>query len=542
MPIVSISRQNSITHSRLVMVSTLYSWRRITDTAPPAPTSLGSFPSPRSGAASVVVKDFLFLFGGYGGHCRLMDFYSYHFPTQTWSEISPINSIENRPGVRENNGVIVCDSDANQIFIFGGYNGRNWLNDLWSYDIAANEWTCVQQQQNSAEEEDPHNNLPRPSSQVPAARFGYYAALHNKKFILFGGYDGVKWLNDLWEFDLRERRWMLIEELGGKAPPNQRSCPSYVKDVDKLYVFGGYDGVTRMNDFFVCDLNTYEWSEIKNFGSIPSPRYFHSCALHDGKIYVFGGYSGTDRLKDLYSFDLETSHWAVLNCTNGSSNGGDIPSGRSSLVSEVWGNGLYVFGGYSGENVLNDMFEFKLTTRVSVPPSGLVSDMQRMLRNDDLCDVAFSVGEEIIRANKAILSARSEFFMAMFFSGMRESQKGVGGVEKPIVIEGISSDVFKRILEFLYTDTVGEGGYIELLIASERFFLGRLKSICELNIRNIISVGNCVEIFMAAHLHNALDLKEVALAFIVGNLNSVKMTENFKELTEEPNLLLEAFR
>ena len=35
-----------------------------------------------------------------------------------------------RPGCRENNGVVISDA-SKSIYLFGGYNGNSWLNDLW---------------------------------------------------------------------------------------------------------------------------------------------------------------------------------------------------------------------------------------------------------------------------------------------------------------------------------------------------------------------------------------------------------------------------
>ena len=46
-------------------------WRRVACT--------GSIPGPRSGAASVVVDDRMYLFGGYGGLGRLQDFFEFDF-------------------------------------------------------------------------------------------------------------------------------------------------------------------------------------------------------------------------------------------------------------------------------------------------------------------------------------------------------------------------------------------------------------------------------------------------------------------------------
>jgi len=103
------------------------SWSKV-----PLSPSNKVIPPPRSGAASVVVQRKLYLFGGYGGTAggtgRLDDFYSFDFETRTWQEVEVLST--EKPGCRENNGVVISDS-SDCIYLFGGYDGNSWLNDLW---------------------------------------------------------------------------------------------------------------------------------------------------------------------------------------------------------------------------------------------------------------------------------------------------------------------------------------------------------------------------------------------------------------------------
>jgi hypothetical protein len=39
---------------------------------------------------------------------------------------------------------IISDS-SKLIYLFGGYNGHFWLNDLWVYSIETSMWTCIQE-------------------------------------------------------------------------------------------------------------------------------------------------------------------------------------------------------------------------------------------------------------------------------------------------------------------------------------------------------------------------------------------------------------
>ena len=74
------------------------------------------------------------------------------------------------------------------------------------------------------------------SSEGPSRRFGYVSVVHNNKFVLFGGFDGARWLNDMFEFDLGTKTWKRIEARG--TLPSMRSCPAWAKDDRHVYIHG----------------------------------------------------------------------------------------------------------------------------------------------------------------------------------------------------------------------------------------------------------------------------------------------------------------
>ena len=330
-------------------------------------------------------------------------------------------------------------------------------------------------------------------------------------------------------------------------------------------------------------------------GNAPSPRYFHSCCLYADKLYLYGGYSGTERLADMYVYDFDTNHWSTIDCTHG-----DAPSGRSSLVAQVYEvccatdayvglsdtgshatvplqNSLYVFGGYNGQTVLNDFYKFRLKP-VKVSPPSLVSDLSRLLQTPELADVCFRVEGKCVYANRAILAIRSEYFRVMLCGGMRESQferrqlprtpslnhcqmdtDGTSPTQEGIHVDEDRSDsnmgeidlpdvsypVFIKVLEYLYTDSIQEISLdlgIQLLIASEQFMLDRLKSLCEDLIRQDIDVNNVLGILVASHRHNATCLKGMALDFVLRHLNDATIMTGLSELRQEPDLLLEIIK
>ena len=209
------------------------------------------------------IQCFVFSQGYGGGTGRLDDFYSFTFDTNKWEKVEVLSDI--KPGCRENNGVVIGDSS--RMYLFGGYNGSTWLNDLWMFDIDTQKWTCIQESSESSnttvlagaavpipiparlDEESPSSSalvqaLQRMATQrtsavmgvVPTHRFGYVSVVHNNKFVLFGGFDGVRWLNDMYEFDLQTNVWKRIEARGNL--PSVRSCPAWAKDDRYVYIHG----------------------------------------------------------------------------------------------------------------------------------------------------------------------------------------------------------------------------------------------------------------------------------------------------------------
>jgi len=189
---------------------------------------------------------------------------------------------------------------------------------------------------------------------------------------------------------------------------------------------------------------------------------------------------------------------------------------------------------------LNDMYKCRLRP-IGVPSPSLISDFRRLINDPETSDVCFLVEGKEVRAHRAILAVRSEYFRAMLFNGhMRESAPNAH-----IEISDVSHSVFLKILEFLYTDTVNDVSLdlgIHLMVASELFLLDRLKAISEDIIRGEITVDNVISILVASHQHNALGLKEIALEFILRNLSDGKIQAGLTELKAEPDLLVEIIK
>uniref|UniRef100_A0A914HA17 BTB domain-containing protein n=1 Tax=Globodera rostochiensis TaxID=31243 RepID=A0A914HA17_GLORO len=113
--------------------------------------------------------------------------------------------------------------------------------------------------------------------------------------------------------------------------------------------------------------------------------------------------------------------------------------------------------------------------------------MKRLLGTGDGADVHFLVGEgaeqELLPAHKAILTAASDVFKAMFrFDAENaKSAAAAAGTVKPVMITDVGVDAFKVMLAFIYADDLrGLNGdnAISVLYAANKYDVAGLVEAC----------------------------------------------------------------
>ncbi|CAL5054298.1 unnamed protein product [Urochloa decumbens] len=154
-------------------------------------------------------------------------------------------------------------------------------------------------------------------------------------------------------------------------------------------------------------------------------------------------------------------------------------------------------------------------------------------------DVTFLVAGEDIAAHKCVLAARSPVFMAELFGDMKET------ASRSVVIEDMEPEVFKALVQFIYTDTspleLEQTGQEEdagmmaqhLIAAADRYGMERLKLICEEKVCGDISVSTAATLLVLAEQHGCPKLKAMCMEFIVAtpaNLRAVVVTDGYKHL------------
>ena len=189
--------------------------------------------------------------------------------------------------------------------------------------------------------------------QPPSARDRHVAVVHGKYFYVFGGYDGATRVNDFYCYDIEEKSWAEAEVSQGIYPTPRHSHAAVVHQ-DSMYVFGGYDGSYR-NDFHEFNFVSKSWSAVRAVGRVPRARYRTVCVVHRNHMVLFGGHDGARHLNDVHLFDFTRRIWSPLETK------GPPPIPRDSHVAVANGSAIYIYGGSTG-SAMNDFYELRLDT------------------------------------------------------------------------------------------------------------------------------------------------------------------------------------
>jgi len=197
--------------------------------------------------------------------------------------------------------------------------------------------------------------VPAPSPRVNAsllARSTGEGRSQRHELVMYGGefynqlLDKTYVYGDVFLYDVKERQWTRVVIPGG---PQARSAHQAVLYKGFMYVFGGeftspnQTKFHHFRDLWKLDCETHRWAQIGSKGG-PSARSGHRMAVWKDKIVLFGGYYDTGlELKyynDLWVFDMAVNKWESVG------DPGSGPSPRSACQVKVYGDTMFLYGGY----------------------------------------------------------------------------------------------------------------------------------------------------------------------------------------------------
>lgn len=307
----------------------------------------GTPPQPRSGHTAVPIgKSKIVVFGGLLDKKFLSDITVYDIENKLWFQPECTgNGSDGQVGPNPRAFHVAVAIDCH-MFIFGGRSGNRRLGDFWVLDTDIWQWSELTS-----------------FGDLPSSRdFSAASAIGNQKIVMYGGWDGKKWLSDVYILDTISLEWMELSVTGSLPPPR---CGHTATMVEKrLLVFGGRGGGGPiMSDLWALkglieeENETPGWTQLKLPGQSPSPRCGHTVTSGGHYLLLFGGHGTGGWLSryDIYYndcivLDRLSAQWKRLPIGN------DPPAARAYHSLTHIGSRYLLFGGFDGKLTYGDIW------------------------------------------------------------------------------------------------------------------------------------------------------------------------------------------
>jgi hypothetical protein len=317
----------------------------------------GSAPNPRSGHGMVYDsgQHAIMIFGGADYASYFNDVWKFDLASKQWSEVTVTAT---KPSGRTELDM-VYDSTNNNIYMFGGFDGNNYLEDLWKFEVGINAWSEITPA-----------GLSRPPERSDHTMV--YHSSGNRVYMFGGLYLSISVIKeyraDFWYYDIGTNQWHQPED-GPSPSPRARHAMAVDQDDGEIYILEGYSGVFR-EDLWKYKTAQNRWEVIYDSAPVQSPSIRNGQGLvfdpNDNCLYYFGGYyfDGQPHYReDMWKFDLTTKLWTLVNEGTG-------PEARFArgVVYDSSAHEIYMFGGYyydffgGTRNYLNDLWLYNITT------------------------------------------------------------------------------------------------------------------------------------------------------------------------------------
>ena len=297
----------------------------------------------------------MLLFGGGGDGTYFNDSWIYNCKNSEWRTVKA-EGTEPEPRAYHT-AVHVGRGDGGggrrRLFIFGGWKGDEFINDLSVLEMTRRE--------DKEEEGDViFSWTTTTATGVPPGPRAYHTAVEiDGKMVVFGGWGAQDFCGDVSVLSVAEGERPAWETLSiSGESPKARAAHTCTRIGDLLYVFGGESSDGRLNDVAVLDMTTRQWTFPKCGGTPPSARSGHSAAAVGRWLVVYGGWDGDEHLVDLHLLDTVGMRW-VSSRPPVPKDASVLPitlEGRSGYASAlVDGDKLLVTGGWDREKFLADV-------------------------------------------------------------------------------------------------------------------------------------------------------------------------------------------
>lgn len=454
---------------------------------PPGPCNMHS-------ADYVPLKREVYVFRGGNGREYLNDLHALDPRTFMWRKVETTGAI---PQQRANHSSAVLE-ETGELFIFGGWNGTERLNDIHILDTATSTWT-----------------RPQAGGVLPHPRAGMTLTALRGRLYLFGGSGtSSKCFQDLQILDRSEMAWLDVtqNEMSANHPGRHRYEVNHPNSNDPdVYQSPDWSFQKQQIRGNEMDIDTDSQMSM-SYGQ----DYWDSRSL--------SGQARSDMVVASPNPNDEESRPTVVVHGKG-------PGRRAGHTATAVNRKIFVFGGSCGSDYLNDFFVLDTDPApraVVNEPTGLNlvgRHLRHFCNDEEFSDVTFLVQGRKIYGHKIILCIVSDIFRAMFTAGFRESESKDCEIE----ISDASYDSFLAVMEYIYTGQTPKmnqpgnnnddneatiSRMVDILQLADRFFLDHLKQVCEKLLQKSIN-GDTVEYFLqVAQKTNSSQLQIVCEHFL----------------------------
>ncbi|KAL0072308.1 hypothetical protein AAF712_000070 [Marasmius tenuissimus] len=244
---------------------------------------------------------------------------------------------------------------------------------------------------------------PDKNEALPSPRGGHAMCVdhQNALIYLFGGYDGHESLDDLWVYEIENKKWRCLSEHTASLPdgPGPRACLKMVHDSksNSLYLLGripdsdqpkpkqngsrpvsnsdkGSSSRPASSDFYCYDIPGESWEHLTEPATVggPSMIFDHQMVIDNDRqiIYVSGGRIGDAdwqsnvKCSGMYSYNLLHKKWTLLqHLETGAPNMVVIPPrfGHSMVLDPITQT-LFLCSGQYGDKFLPDLYTYDINT------------------------------------------------------------------------------------------------------------------------------------------------------------------------------------
>ncbi|GAV83742.1 Kelch_3 domain-containing protein/Kelch_4 domain-containing protein [Cephalotus follicularis] len=340
----------------------------------------GTSPPPRSGHSAVNIgKSKVVVFGGLVDKKFLNDIAVYDIENKLWFQPECTGNGSDgqvSPSPRAFHIAVAIDC---HMFIFGGRSGGKRLGDFWVLDTDIWQWS----------ELTSFGDLPSPRD------FAAASAIGNRKIVMYGGWDGKKWLSDVYVLDTISLEWMELSVTGSLPPPR---CGHTATMVEKrLLVYGGRGGGGPiMGDLWALkglieeESEAPGWTQLKLPGQAPSSRCGHTITSGGHYLLLFGGHGTGGWLSryDIYYndciiLDRISAQWKRL------ATGNEPPPARAYHSMTCLGSRYLLFGGFDGKSTFDDLWwlvpeDDPIAVRLTASTPKSLADKNATMANDNI--------------------------------------------------------------------------------------------------------------------------------------------------------------